>query len=145
MQVHFPDHTKLVVSAAGTHLAVTCITPEAAAYLSANSSLLPHHINSREGFADSTRALLHEGGRVRARMVKANAIAEKLGFVRDLVQQWISNGGLGRVDEDTESGDGSRGEKLYWEGLTVKDGQRKMDRVTVGRYGGDEVARGLPR
>ena len=67
--------------------------------------------------------------------MKANSVAEKLKFVLDIVGQWISNGGVGRLDEDEE-----RGEKLYWEGLMVKDGARKVDRVTVGRYGGDGVA-----
>jgi hypothetical protein len=71
--------------------------------------------------------------------VKANAVAEKLKFVRDIVGQWISNGGIGRLDGD-EDCRGEKGEKLYWEGLMVKDGARKVDRVTVGRYGGDGVA-----
>ena len=94
-------------------------------------------MSSREVFSDTITSLLHEGGRVRARTVKANAISEKLSFVLDVVGQWISNGGLGRLAEDGDS-QGLRGEKLYWEGLMVKDGARKMDRITVGRYGGDE-------
>lgn len=102
-------------------------------------------MNSRETHADSTASLLHEGGRVRARIIKANAVSEKLSFFLDVVKQWISNGGLGRLDEDCDGGDGGGGEKLYWEGLMVKDGARKVDRVTVGRYGGDEVLNGLER
>ena len=137
LQCHFPDHTKLVVSADGTHISATCISPEAASYLASNSDLLPHHVSSREVFADSVALMLHDGGRVRARIVKANALVEKLGFVRDVVGQWVRNGGLGRLDED-ESG---KGERLYWEGLCVRDGAKKMDRVTVGRLGGDEVGR----
>ena len=66
--------------------------------------------------------------------MKANAVAEKLKFVLDVVGQWIENEGLGWLDKDESAG----GEKLYWEGLCVKDGARKVDRVTVGRYGGDE-------
>ena len=110
LQCHFPDHTKLVFSAKGTHISATCISPEAASYLSSNSDLLPHHVSSREVYADSVHALLHEGGRVRARIVRANALVEKVGFVRDVVGQWIGNGGLGRLDED----DGAKGAKLYW-------------------------------
>ena len=138
LQVHFPDHTKLVLSAGGTHLSATCISPEAAAYLSSNSDLLPHHVSSREVFSDTITSLLHEGGRVRARTVKANAIHEKLSFVLDVVKQWINNGGLGRLDEDNDRKRDGPVEKLYWEGLMVRDGARKLDRVTVGRYGGDE-------
>lgn len=137
LQCHFPDHTKLVVSSKGTHVSATCISPEAASYLATNSDLLPHHVSSREVFADSVQGLLHEGGRVRARIVKANALAEKLAFVRDVVTQWTRNGGLGCLDEDA----GGKGERLYWEGLCVRDGAKKMDRVTVGKYGGDEVLR----
>jgi len=133
LQVSFPDHTKLVVSATGTHVAAMTITPEAAAYLATNGELLGHHINSREYFADSTVALLHEGGRLRARTVKANSISTKATFVHDVVAQWVKNGGLGRLDDDEAAG----GEKLYWEGLMANDGARKMDRITVGRYGGD--------
>ena len=70
---------------------------------------------------------------MRARIVKANALAEKLTFVLNTVDQWIRNGGIGQLDED----DGGKGERLYWEGLMVKDGARKMDRITVGRCGGD--------
>lgn len=135
LQVHFPDHTKLVLSATGTHVSATCISAEAAAYLSNNADLLPHHVSSREIFADSICSLLHEGGRVRSRVVKANAVHDKLSFVLNVVKQWIENGGIGRLDEDEA---GERREKLYWEGLMVKDGARKMDRVTVGRYGGDQ-------
>jgi hypothetical protein len=80
-------------------------------------------------------SLLHEGGRFRGRVVKANALAEKLGFVLQVVENWVRNRGLGRLDEDEDVE--SEG-KLYWEGLMVKDGgARKMDRVTVGRFGGD--------
>ncbi|QIW95414.1 hypothetical protein AMS68_000932 [Peltaster fructicola] len=131
LQVHFPDHTKLVLSADGTLLSATCITSEAAEYLSANSELLPHHVATRELVTGSIQSLLSEGGRVRARMVRANRIAEKLEFVLEAVAQWIDNGGLGCMDEH------EGGNKLSWEGLMVKEGVKKMDRVTVGRTGGD--------
>lgn len=79
-------------------------------------------------------ALLFAGGRIRQRIVRANQLAEKLAFVRDIVGQWVSNGGLGRLDEDFDE---SR--KVSWEGTATKDA-RKTDRVCVGRYGGDAVA-----
>lgn len=67
------------------------------------------------------------------RTVRANRLAEKLELIVEVVSQWIDNGGLGRMDED----DG--GERLSWEGLTVQDGQRRADRMTVGRHGGDRA------
>jgi hypothetical protein len=62
---------------------------------------------------------------------------EKLSFVLQVVEQWVGNSGLGRLDED------ERGvsEKLFWDGLVVNNGQKKTDMVTVGRYGGDDAAR----
>lgn len=133
-QVHFPDHTKLVLSASGTLISATCISTEAAAYLDHNSDLLAHHISGRETYNDTVQNLLHGGSRIIARIVKANDLARKLGFVAEVVGQWIGNQGLGRLDFDVG------GEKLYWEGMMVKDQARKTDRVTVGRLGGDEQA-----
>ncbi|KAK0876716.1 Cell cycle serine/threonine-protein kinase cdc5/MSD2 [Friedmanniomyces endolithicus] len=133
LQVQFPDHTKLVLSASGTHISATCISPEAAAYLASRADLLPHHISSREIFDDSVQALLHEGGRIRARVVKANALAAKLGFVLRVVEQLSRNHGLGRLDEGDDG--------LEWEGVMVREGAKKADRVTVGRFGGDDGAR----
>lgn len=69
---------------------------------------------------------------MRARTVKANAVQEKLEFVLKITGQWAANGGLGRVDDDEEG----RGEKLVWMGPSVP-GQRQVDRITVGRCGGD--------
>lgn len=133
LQVHFPDHTKLVLSAAGQTISATVLSVEATSYLSQHGELLPQHVNGRSVLADGVHAMLFEGGRVRQRIVKANQLAEKLAFVQDVVAQWVANSGLGRLDEDVD------GEKLYWEGLTVRDSLKKTDRVTVGRYGGDEV------
>ena len=67
-------------------------------------------------------------------MVKANDVVRKLEFVNDVVGQWLVNGGLGRLDADADLGSG---EKLYWEGAMVRDQARKVERVTVGRCGGD--------
>ncbi|CAK4030849.1 Serine threonine- kinase plo1 [Lecanosticta acicola] len=142
LQVHFPDHTKLVLSADGQHLSFTALTTEATAHLSHNGDLLPQHVNSRQLHQDSIQALLHEGGRVRQRVIKANQLSEKLNFVLQVANQWTANEGLGRLDEDLVEG----AEKLYWEGLTVKDqNARKVERVTVGRFGGDEPIEGRTR
>lgn len=111
-------------------MSATCISTEAAEYLEANSDLLPHHVSEREVLRDSIVSMLHESQRIRARIVRANQLQEKLTFVLDTVEQWISCGGLGCTNAD---------EKLYWEGLVVKDCARKVDRVTVGRSGGDDI------
>ena len=128
-----------MLSAPGTQISATCISPEAAAYLSSHGDLLPHHVSSREVFTDTVQALLHEGGRIRSRTVKANAMGEKLSFVLRVVEQWVGNGGLGRLDED--DGAMATGKGLLWEGIGVREGAKKSDRITVGRHGGDEAGK----
>ncbi|OQN99332.1 hypothetical protein B0A48_14309 [Cryoendolithus antarcticus] len=132
MQLHFPDHTKLVLSPSGLHLSTTLLSPEAATYLSAHSTLLPHHISGRETLASTTQSLLHEGGRVQTRTVRANQVREKLEFLSRVVTEWVECGGLGRMRAD----DGS-GEKVHWEGLCAGGQGKKVERGTVGRCGGD--------
>lgn len=120
-----------MLSSDGTLISATCITPEAAEYLLSNSELLPEHVASREVLAGTVQTLLYDCGRLRMRMVKANKLVEKLGLIVEIVGQWIDNGGLGRMDED------EGGRRLSWDGLMVQNGQRRSDRVTVGRHGGD--------
>ncbi|USW54226.1 Putative serine/threonine-protein kinase, active [Septoria linicola] len=133
LQVHFPDHTKIVLSSSGQVISATVLTPEATSHLSQNGDLQPQHVTNREVLADGVHAMLFEGGRVRQRIVKANQLPGKLAFIQDVVSQWINNNGLGRLDED------QGGAKLSWEGLTVKENKTKVDRVTVGRCGGDDL------
>lgn len=123
-----------MLSPSGLAVSATVLSTEAAAHLNVHGELLPAHVNSRTVLADDVHSLLFEGGRLRQRIVRANQMAEKLAFVRDIVGQWVRNGGLGRLDEDHDE---SR--KVSWEGLATKDA-RKVDRVCVGRYGGDAVA-----
>ncbi|KAF2766899.1 Pkinase-domain-containing protein [Teratosphaeria nubilosa] len=146
LQVHFPDHTKTVLSPTAHTASLTLLLTSATSYLATHDSLLPHHVCSRELHTDSLSALLHDGGRMRLRTVHANAVGEKMAFVLKVVQQWVRNGGLGRLDgdEDCAGFEGTR-ENLEWEGVVVREGAggvgKKVDRVTVGRCGGDEVVR----
>lgn len=65
-----------------------------------------------------------------AEMVSANMFEEKMKFLREILEQWLEGGGLGRGSDD---------ERLQWNGLWVNEHARKIDWVTVGRYGGDET------
>lgn len=123
-----------MLSPSGLAVSATVLSTEAAAHLSTHGELLAAHVNSRTVLADDVHALLFEGGRLRQRIVRANQMAEKLAFVKEIVRQWVSNGGLGLLDEDLDEG-----RKISWEGMATKDA-RKVDRVCVGRYGGDAVA-----
>jgi serine/threonine protein kinase len=142
LQVHFPDHTKLVLSADGRAVSATLLGVEAAAHLARNGELLPQHVTSREVHVGEIRELLMAdasaaGGRAKARIVRVNQLREKLAFVGEVVSQWVANGGLGRLSDDGEEQDGAE-RKLIWDGLAVKTPARAaVERVTVGRLGGD--------
>ena len=64
-------------------------------------------------------------------MVEANMVEEKMQLLLQILDQWISGGGLGRT--------GVEEERLQWQGSWVNEHARKIDWVTVGRLGGDEV------
>lgn len=124
-----------MLSANGKTVSATILSLEATTHLSSQGDLRPEHVSSRQVLADDVSALLFEGGRVRQRMVRANQLSEKLAFILETVSQWVNNGGFGRVDED------HGGDKISWEGLAVRDqNARKVERITVGRAGGDDIA-----
>lgn len=123
-----------MLSPSGLAVSATVLSTEAASHLSSQGELLPAHVNSRTVLADDVHALLFEGGRIRQRIVRANQMAEKLAFIKDVVGQWVRNGGLGRLDEDHDER-----RKISWDGLATKDA-KKIDRVCVGRHGGDSPA-----
>jgi serine/threonine protein kinase len=143
LQVHFPDHTKLVLSADGRVVSATLLGVEATAHLAQFGELLPQHVTGREVHAGGIRDLLTTdvhgaGGRAKARVVRVNQLREKLAFVGEVVSQWVANGGLGRLSDDNGSEEDVADGKLIWDGLAVKTPARAaVDRVTVGRIGGD--------
>ena len=71
------------------------------------------------------------GQRAFAEIVNANMFEQKVEFLLHVLEAWVKGGGLGCGGAD---------ERLRWEGLWVKEHARKMDWVTVGRLGGDDVA-----
>lgn len=134
LQVHFPDHTKLVLGADGLHCSATLLSTTACAHLADRADLLAEHVNDREVHADCTAALLHEGPRARHRLVAANGLQQKLQFVFEVVGQWVRNGGMGRLDEEMEQ---QKEGRVFWEGPAVKTCARNVETITVGRFGGD--------
>ncbi|KJY02427.1 serine/threonine protein kinase [Zymoseptoria brevis] len=140
VQVHFPDHTKFVLSSSARSVSATLLSIEGAAQAAKGKELLPVHVNSRMVVQDFVGELLATSGpgRVRQRLVRVNRVREKLDFVGSVVEQWGRNGGLGIMDEDVGSG-----ERLEWDGGVVAGGEAKgkverVERVTVGRFGGDK-------
>jgi myosin I len=129
-QFNFPDHTKLVLSPHGNYCTFTCLTLDAVTYLQRHSTLPFRFIKDRQQISCSLVALL-AGSRNDPSVEKTmqgNLLREKLNFVVELVDQWISGGGLG-CKPDGES-------FIRWEGPRLEDG-KKEEWVTVGRFGGD--------
>ena len=136
LQLHFPDHSKFVFSADGLHVSATLVPAEGAAIMAANHELPARLLRDREVLSESLETLLaaaraRSGSSTLADTVRANMLPEKLEFLLRVLNQWICGGGLGcsRPEE----------EQLQWDGLWVKDHARKVDWVTVGRLGGDEI------
>lgn len=93
-------------------------------------------LRDRQTLVHSIHALLYgsqsgRGQKLFAEMVQANMVEEKMHLLLQVIDQWIQGGGLGRT--------GVEEERLQWEGSWVKEHARKIDWVTVGRLGGDEV------
>jgi len=93
-------------------------------------------LRDREVLNQSVETLLtasrsSSGSSALTEIVRANMFEEKLEFLLRIVDQWIDGGGLGCS--------GNTHEQLQWDGLWVKDHAKKVDWVTVGRYGGDEM------
>ncbi|KAK5130665.1 class II myosin [Cryomyces antarcticus] len=151
LQFNFPDHTKLVFSPTGASLAFTALSAAAYAHLTRTGDLSFIQLRSRRVLAFPLRMLLDPSvGPTTAtgtscsattisaadlETVAANLLREKLEFVVRVVEGWVEGGGLGRGMDDRD-GKGE-GERMTWTGPQAEDGGKKMEWVTVGRYGGD--------
>lgn len=103
--------------------------------MAANNELPARLLRDREILSQSVHKLLHgsQAGSEDdfADIVRANMFEQKLEFLLQVLDQWLEGRGLGCA------GPGS--ERLQWNGLWAKDHAKKVDWVTVGRSGGDEV------
>ncbi|KAI9687121.1 MAG: Cell cycle serine/threonine-protein kinase cdc5/MSD2 [Bathelium mastoideum] len=139
LQFNFPDHTKLVLSPRATAVSLTHLSVPAARHLRAQRELPQRHIRQRDTLACGTEALLRgtaigADGELRrfGDVVRANAVREKLEFVGRVVEGWIKGQGLGRVGEGEDVRD------VFWDGQMAVEAGKKLEWVTVGRFGGDE-------
>ncbi|KAJ9624937.1 Cell cycle serine/threonine-protein kinase cdc5/MSD2 [Taxawa tesnikishii (nom. ined.)] len=136
LQLHFPDHTKFVFSADGLHASATLVSVEGVATIAANNDLPMKMLRDREILTFPVHTLLY-GSRSSAaqasfgEVVRANMFEEKLQFLQQILEQWLGGGGVG-CQGDVEH-------RLQWNGLWVNEHARKIDWITVGRYGGDEA------
>ncbi|KAK4998193.1 Cell cycle serine/threonine-protein kinase cdc5/MSD2 [Elasticomyces elasticus] len=133
LQVNFPDHTKLVFSSDGIFVQATCISTEAAAHVAKHRELPSKFIRDRQTLNQSVHNIAyaaHRGRTQLAELVRANMLKEKSDFLLAVVGKWIEGGGLGCSKAGFEG--------MQWQGLQVEENVRKIEWVTVGRYGGDE-------
>ncbi len=127
-QINFPDHTKIVISNDGAWLDFYHL-PVAAAYdVQAGSRVNAASLADRSVLSYPTSVMLT--GVYRSHtfqdVVTANQLGSKLGFVKDVVGLWSTEGGLGCMGP-------KKGVK--WEGM--REEGSKLVWVTVGAKGGD--------
>lgn len=151
MQFNFPDHTKLVLSSAGTYLDFYHLLPQDATYMTNFSRLPTNALESRSCLSLPTATMKlwadpsyhpSPASSLAKTVLVSNSFNEKLAFVEEVVSAWIENGGLG---EFGPGGNVRANGKLWaWEGtrevLVSKDGSgtkgEKLVWVSVGCPGG---------
>ena len=127
-QFNFPDHTKLVVSEGGSWLDFYHLPIPAAQSLKAGRFLEAVALAERSVLCYPTAVMLtgsyndHDFRDV----IRENELSAKVGFIKDVVGVWATEGGLGCMG-------GNKGVK--WEGMRESGG--KLVWVTIGAKGGD--------
>lgn len=128
VQFNFPDHTKLVLAADGKYCSFTCLPVDAMDHMKKNGDLPLKFMKHREVLSGPVQCLLNAGGR--SDMMRANLLEEKVQFIAGVANLWVEGGGLGCRPTDVEW--------PRWPGPHLEDaGGKKVDWITVGRFGGD--------
>ncbi|OBT76224.1 PLK protein kinase [Pseudogymnoascus sp. 05NY08] len=151
-QFNFPDHTKILLSADGTWCDFYHLPLEAARDLALTGNLPSAALDDRQHLSFPLQAFLNfmtkpstrNGMTSRRRGIQvdpmiqgipaANDFRRKVEFIKAIVGEWITKGGIGRSAMDPES-------RLRWLGnrelVNVKVPFKHVW-VTVGAYGGDD-------
>ena len=134
-QFNFPDHTKLVVSPDGTWLDLYHLPVYAAQKLKQGTPLTAEDLAARDVLSYPVDVLLsgvYEDLRCKEHdfkdVIKANELEAKVTFIRDVVEEWEKNMGLGSMGTDKK--------RMKWEGL--REAKERMVWVTAGAMWGDE-------
>ncbi|KAF4628157.1 hypothetical protein G7Y89_g9997 [Cudoniella acicularis] len=120
-QFNFPDHTKIVISADGTWCDFYHLPLEAARDLATKGTISPSALD------DQIDPMIQG-------VPEANDFRKKIEFIRLVVKEWTSNGGLGNSNMDPKR-------RLKWTGhreLINVQAPYKHVWVTVGARNGDE-------
>lgn len=127
-QFNFPDHTKLAISEGGSWVDFYHLPIAAAQTLKAGEVLEAGALAERSVLCYPTSVMLSGSYRSHnfEELVRENELNAKMSFVRDVVDIWLKEKGLGCM---------GRKKGLKWEGMMEKGG--KLVWVTVGAKGGD--------
>ncbi|SPN96894.1 related to protein kinase CDC5 [Cephalotrichum gorgonifer] len=152
LQFNFPDHTKVVLDPTGTWCHFWHLPEEAALQLAATGTTPASALDERRVITQPLQTLLNfhrrptvasssSSSRRRPEISPelqnipaANDFRRKVTFIKAVVQEWVSNGGLGNSDMSKEG-------RLRWEGYRETVGvsiPQKHVWVTVGARWGDE-------
>jgi hypothetical protein len=150
LQFNFPDHTKIVLSADGTWCDFYHLPLEAARDLSEKGTIPSAALDDRQHLSYPLQTLLNfminpRPGKstVRKRpeidpliqgIPQANDFRRKVEFIRSVVKEWVTNGGLGNSAMDAKT-------RLRWSGyremVNVKVPYKHVW-VTIGARKGDD-------
>ena len=153
-QFNFPDHTKIVLDSTGTWCHFWHLPQEAAEELSKTGSLGATALDERALLSYPLQTLLNfqskptvvRGARTASSRRRpeidpmlqgvpaANDFRHKVEFIRGVIREWVSNGGLGNSDMSREN-------RLRWTGhreTVHSSAPQKHVWVTVGARWGDE-------
>ncbi|KAI1630562.1 kinase-like domain-containing protein [Biscogniauxia mediterranea] len=152
LQFNFPDHTKIVLDSTGTWCHFWHLPQEAAEKLATTGELDETALDERAVLSYPLQTLLNFAAKPAAIRPTRNAAARKrpeinpmmqgvpaandlrrkIEFIRDIVREWVANGGLGNSHMDRER-------RLRWMGHreTVHSGPSKHVWVTIGARWGD--------
>ncbi|KAK1239662.1 hypothetical protein MKX07_001116 [Trichoderma sp. CBMAI-0711] len=152
LQFNFPDHTKIVLDATGTWCHFWHLPQEAAERLASTGSIGATALDDRATLSYPLQTLLNFQTRSSARasttasrrrpeidpdiqgIPAANDFRRKVEFIKNVVKEWVSNGGLGNSSMERES-------RLRWTGYreTVHaTAPQKHVWVTIGARWGDQ-------
>lgn len=154
MQFNFPDHTKLVLDATGTHCHFWHLPIDAAQLLHESGQLDTVALDSRAVLSYPLQTMLNmnrvssttsttssRSGRTRPQIPPeirvipdANDFRRKVEFVRQVVREWVLNRGIGNARSDREN-------RIKWLGARESFGitaPQKHVWVSVGARWGDQ-------
>ncbi|KAJ9157710.1 Cell cycle serine/threonine-protein kinase CDC5/MSD2 [Pleurostoma richardsiae] len=158
LQFNFPDHTKIVLDATGTFCHFWHLPQEAAERLAVTGSLeesalddrtvLSYPLQTLLNFSTVSKPAVRSSTRSASNPTRrrpeiapelqgipaANDFRRKVDFIKNVVKEWVTNGGIGNSDMSREG-------RLRWTGVRETKNvsfQQKHVWVTIGARWGDE-------